>query len=237
MNNIKDIRSKFIQQYLNNEFVIDKTGVKCVEIIGAQFKADEDSIFGEVNEDYVRRELEWYKSKSLNINDIPEPIPVIWKKVATPDGRINSNYGWAIWSEENHGQYWKALFELMNNPDSRRAQMIYTRPSMWLDYNKDGMSDFMCTTAVQYFIRDGKLVTYVTMRSNDAWAGYRNDFAWQKYVSSLMSNALGRPMGDIIWNVGSLHVYESQFYLLDHFSKTGEIHITKKQYEERYNVL
>jgi len=52
-----------------------------------------------------------------------------------------------------------------------------------------------------------------------------------------MSKALGRPMGDIIWNVGSLHVYESQFYLLDHFSKTGEIHITKKQYEERYNVL
>lgn len=233
MDKVKDIRSKLIQQYLNNDFVIDKTGVKCVEIVGAQFIADDDTIFGEVNHDYVRRELEWYKSKSLNVNDIPEPVPAIWKKVATPDGRINSNYGWAIWSDENYGQYWKALFELMKNPDSRRAQMIYTRPSMWLDYNKDGMSDFMCTTAVQYFIRNGKLITYVTMRSNDAWAGYRNDFAWQYHVSGLMSEGLGVPMGNIIWNVASLHVYESQFYLLDHYSKTGEIHISKKEYEEK----
>lgn len=236
MDKVKDIRSKLIQQYLNNDFVIDKTGVKCVEIVGAQFIADDDTIFGEVNHDYVRRELEWYKSKSLNVNDIPEPVPAIWKRVATPDGRINSNYGWAIWSDENYGQYWKALFELMQNPNSRRAQMIYTRPSMWLDYNKDGMSDFMCTTAVQYFIRNGKLITYVTMRSNDAWAGYRNDFAWQHHVSSLMSSGLGVPMGDIIWNVASLHVYESQFYLLDHYSKTGEIHISKKEYEEKYIV-
>lgn len=233
MKTVSDIRESFVSKYLEENFVTDKTGVKCVEIIGAQFIADDDSIFGKVNQDYVERELQWYKSKSLNVNDIPEPVPAIWKKVATPDGRINSNYGWAIWSEENHGQYWKALFELMKNPDSRRAQMIYTRPSMWLDYNKDGMSDFMCTTAVQYFIRNNKLVTYVTMRSNDAWAGYRNDFAWQYYVSSLMSTSLGVPMGDIIWNVASLHIYESQFYLIDHYVKTGEIHISKKEYDEK----
>jgi len=231
MQKVNDIRNDFLSKFKNSEFVIDKTGVKCVEIIGAQFIADEETIFGAVNKDYVERELTWYKSKSLNVNDIPEPIPEIWKKVATPDGRINSNYGWAIWSEENGKQYWKALFELMHKPDSRRAQMIYTRPSMWEDYNKDGMSDFMCTTAVQYFIRNNKLVTYVTMRSNDAWAGFRNDYAWQHYVSHLMSLALGVELGDIIWNVASLHIYESQFYLLDYFDNTGNIHITKKEYD------
>lgn len=231
MQGVKGIRLDLGNMYKRGEFVTDKTGVKCVEIIGAQFVADEDHIFGQVNQDYVARELEWYKSKSLNVNDIPEPIPAIWKKVADPDGFINSNYGWCIWHEDNGAQYWKVINELANNKDSRRAQIIYTRPSIWEDYNKNGRSDFICTTAVQYFVRGGKLVTYVTMRSNDAWAGYRNDFAWQKLVSSWIAAGVGVPMGDIIWNVASLHVYESQFYLLDYYNKTFETHITKADYD------
>lgn len=234
MQNVDSIRFDFAFKYRDREFVTDKSGVKCLEIIGAQFIADETSIFGEVNEDYVKRELMWYKSKSLNVNDIPEPVPAIWKKVATPDGRINSNYGWCIWHEDNGAQYWKVINELQSNRDSRRAQIIYTRPSIWEDYNKDGMSDFICTTAVQYFIRNNKLVTYVTMRSNDAWAGYRNDYAWQSLVASWIANGLGVEVGDIIWNVASLHIYEPQFYLVQHFIRSGNMHITKKDFDELY---
>ena len=234
MQKVSDIRAVLGENYLNEDFVIDKTGVKCVEIIGAQFVADEVSIFGEVNEDYVRRELEWYMSGSLNVNDIPEPVPAIWKRVATPDGRINSNYGWAIYSRENHLQFSRVVIELQGNKDSRRGQMIYTRPTMHTDCSVDGMSDFMCTTAVQYLIRDNKLISYVTMRSNDAWAGYRNDYAWQLDVQKRVAEALQIECGDIIWNVASLHVYESQFYLLDHYIRTGKSHITKKEYDELY---
>lgn len=240
MTNCESIRSALGEKLLNGEFVTDKSGVKCIEIINASFIADEPAIFGEVNE-YAERELIWYKSTSLNVNDIPPPVPAIWKQVATPDGFINSNYGWCIWSERNGLQYLCAFAELARNRDSRRATMIYTRPEMQSDYNKGGMSDFMCTYAAQVFIRNNKLHYCVYMRSNDAWAGYRNDKYWHVYVHNEMLNDLKKlvgfedlELGAMYWNAASLHVYERQFYLLDHYNKTGEIHITKDEYRMLY---
>lgn len=208
---VEHIRDYFIQELKSERFVTDKTGVKTIEMIGATFEADEPTIFGKVNQDYVDRELSWYKSKSLSVYDIPAPVPEIWKQVADENGYINSNYGWCIWSDDNYGQYWKVLNELRENPNSRRAVMIYTRPTMWYDYNFNGMSDFMCTNAVQYMIRDDELIAVVQMRSNDVVFGYRNDFAWQDHVVKLLGAALGIDKTKVIWHVGNLHVYERHF--------------------------
>ena len=92
--------------------------------------------------------------------------------------------------------------------------MIYTRPQMWVDYNKDGRSDFMCTNAVQYMIRGDLLHAVVQMRSNDVIFGYKNDYTWQKHVLDMLAGDLEIETGDIIWNVGSLHVYERHFHLV-----------------------
>lgn len=211
---VEDVRKFFIEQLRREQFVTDKTGCKMVEWMGAQFIADEPAIFGQVNEDYVRREIQWYESRSLNVNDIPPPVPAIWKQVATPDGYINSNYGWCVYSGENCDQFVSCMKTLQKDPESRRAIMIYTRPSMQFEYNRAGMSDFMCTNAVQYMIRNNQLHAHVNMRSNDVVFGYKNDYAWQKHVLFLLSDALRVPMGQIIWNVGSLHVYERHFNLV-----------------------
>ena len=212
MLNVQDIREYLLRELQAESFVVDKTGVKTIEMIGACFETDEPSIFGDVNEEYIQRELEWYKSQSLYVDDIPGITPAIWKQVASTEGKINSNYGWAIYSEDNGLQYLNVFDELTKNPNSRRAVMIYTRPTMWSDYNHNGMSDFMCTNAVQYMIRDGQLVAVVQMRSNDVVFGYRNDYAWQKYVADQLTKDLGLDVEPkIIWNVGNLHVYERHF--------------------------
>jgi thymidylate synthase len=209
---VEHIREYFIQELKEERFVVDKTGVKTIEIIGATFEANHPTIFGEINEDYVERELQWYKSMSLFVEDIPGKTPAIWQQVADRSGKINSNYGWAVWHKDNYLQYAHVLNELTFSPNSRRAVMIYTRPSMWEDYNKDGMSDFMCTNAVQYMIRDEQLVAIVQMRSNDVVFGYRNDYAWQKHVADRLSQdlKLTKEPG-IVWQVGNLHVYERHF--------------------------
>jgi thymidylate synthase len=236
INTVDDIREQFAALYTDGEFVTDKFGGKVIEIIGASFIADEELIFGAVNEDYVERELQWYESQSLYVNDIPGGAPKIWQQVACKNGRINSNYGWCIWNSANGNQLDQVIAELKKNPESRRAVAIYTRPSMWEDYNENGRSDFMCTNAVQYLVRDGKLNVVVQMRSNDAWAGYRNDYAWQKHVLDIVANELNVKAGDIYWNAGSLHIYDRQFYLVDNYVKTGEISITKEKYDELYKV-
>ena len=211
MNRVSDIRAKLIQKYKNQEFVIDKTGVKTVELIGESFVVDEDWIIRPPNYEYIERELAWYKSQSLYVEDIPGQTPAIWKQVADKNGKINSNYGYLIWSEENGRQYDNVLNELRKNPNSRRAVMIYNRPTMHGDYCADGMSDFICTYANDFLIRDGKLISHYLMRSNCAIFGANNDFAWARYVQQKLAHDLDIAVGDLIWTASSLHVYEYHF--------------------------
>lgn len=224
-NFVYDIQQEFVRKLLDKEFVTDKGGPKTIEIINASFLADEASIFGEVNQDYVKRELEWYRSLSLNVNDIPGGPPAIWKQVSDKDGFINSNYGWCIYSEENGNQFTKVVNELVASPLSRRAAMIYIRPTMHEDYKRNGMSDFMCTYSTQYYIRDGKLHASVFMRSNDAVYGYKNDYAWQDYIHRDVLQAINGKcgtvyaLGDLHWNAGSLHVYERHFNLVEEWAQ------------------
>jgi len=234
--NVRTIRQQFVEKYKNQEFEVDKTGVKTVDLVCVQFIADEDHIFGKPNSDYIKKELDWYLSQSLNINDI-EDTPQIWKKVADPEGFINSNYGWCIFSKENGSQYENCLVELKLHPSSRRGTMIYNRPNIWVDYNKNGRSDFICTYAVQFLIRNETLYSLVYMRSNDAIFGYKNDYAWHKYVLDMLANDLNIEKKIMIWNSGSLHIYENQFYLIDHYIKTGETCITKEEYNKINKII
>lgn len=231
---VKDIRNQFVKKYKEQKFETDKLGGKVIDLICAQFIADEEYIFGKSNEEYIKNELDWYLSQSLNVNDIKN-TPAIWKSVADPNGFINSNYGWCIFSKENGYQYENCLKELKHQKNSRRGAMIYNRPNMWEDYNKNGRNDFMCTYAVQFLIRNNILYSYVLMRSNDAWAGYRNDYAWHKYVLDKLGEDLNIKKRGIIWNSGSLHLYEKQFYLIEHYMETGNACITRKDYLSKMN--
>ena len=221
MDRVKDIKDYFTHALKFKKFTTDKTGVKTIELINACFEADEPYIIRKPNEDYIKRELEWYESQSLMVQDIPGDTPAIWKSVASNLGVINSNYGYLTYSSDNWSQYNEVLKELNNNPDSRRANMIYTRPSIWQDYKIDGMSDFICTNNVQYFIRDDYLITSVYMRSNDAVFGYNNDLAWQTHVRNKLLADLDKHYraGPIYWNVGSLHVYERHFKFIESLQK------------------
>lgn len=226
--NVQTIREYFLDEFRNERFTEDRSGQKTIEVIGASFIADEASIFGVPNEEYIAHEIKWYENKSTNINDIygedKEP-PAAWKYTANRNGEINSNYGYLIYSERFHNQYNKVWNELIQNPDGRRAMMIYNRPSIWVEYNEKGKNDFICTNAVAYYIRDGKLNAVVQMRSNDVIFGYKNDYAWQKYIlgklvydyNDSIRYGNGRtPIeeGTIHWQVMNLHVYERHFHLV-----------------------
>lgn len=224
MQTVNDIREYFINELHDEAFTIDKTGQRTIEMIGASFIADEPSIFGEPADAYIAKEIEWYESQSTNINDIygdERPAPAAWEYAADKHGNINSNYGKLIFSEEYFDQFNSVVFELDDNRDTRRASMIYTRPSIWTEYDKGGMSDFICTNSVTYYIRYNVLHAVVQMRSNDVVFGYKNDYAWQQYVLKKVCDAYNKlnmfdPIepGDIIWQVQNLHVYERHFNLV-----------------------
>jgi thymidylate synthase len=219
----KDIADELKKLYKEGIFRTGKYG-KTVEIQNAHFLADSDSIVRKPNYDYAKREIQWYESQSLYVRDIPGEVPKIWQMCADKDGKINSNYGWCIFSEENGNQFNHCVERLINDPFTREACMIYNRPSMQVDCNANGMHDFMCTYSTQVFLNEidcekFKLDYTVFMRSCDAIFGYNSDRYWAEYVQSKIVDDLNKYglnviKGDIIWNAGSLHVYERHFRLL-----------------------
>lgn len=217
MMNVKDVRKYFVDELINERFTIDKTGQKTIEMIGASFIADEESIFGVPNQEYIQNEIDWYLSGSTNINDIygdDRSPPAAWQYSANKYGEINSNYGFLVFDDRFFRQYDNVVNELTENPDSRRACMVYNRPSIWVEYRENGKNDFICTNAVTYYIRNDELQCVVQMRSNDVVYGYKNDYAWQQYILEHVAEDIGVKSGKITWQVQNLHVYERHFDLV-----------------------
>jgi thymidylate synthase len=228
------IIKKLYNKIIKNKFIIDKSGVKTVELISTIIKLKpKQSILNfnnikKTNEEYCKKELNWYLSQSLSIIDYVDTIK-IWNDICTKDKKkeVNSNYGWCIFSEENDNQYDFCLNELLKNNYSRRACMIYNRPSITTEYNRNGMSDYLCTNYIQCFIRDNKLIYEVHQRSCDIIFGFFNDFYWHCYIYNkilldLKDKIYNLKVGSIHYIIGSFHCYEK------HFSIIKEIYLSYK---------
>lgn len=222
----------FNQKIINQDFVIDKTGVKIVEIINFSLQLDPTQPFldfygiRKTPKKYIKRQLQWYNSMDLSVKEIGK-YAKIWNDIASDQGLINSNYGYLIYSQQNYNQFKSVVKQLNNNKQSRRAVMIYNRPSMQIDYNKNNMSDFICTMYTQHFIRNNKLYTIVSMRSNDFIFGFFNDFYWQSHVHNKLLNELQITIpelenGKMFWNVNSMHLYERHFDIINKINNYKE---------------
>jgi thymidylate synthase len=90
------------------------------------------------------------------------------------------------------------------------------------------MSDFCCTNTVQVCIRNQgteespeyRLHYIVNQRSCDAIYGLKNDLFWHRHVIDLLINDLkdtysGIKAGNLIHQVGSLHIYERHFKFIE----------------------
>ena len=223
MNNViilKSIVKKLQIKLDNKDFIVDKTGAKLVELIGEKLELNPEPIIDlgvkKTNLKYAMAEVEWYDSMELKTTKIINHAS-LWGKVCSKNHQVNSNYGWLIYSNSNFSQYEHCLEELRNNNESRRAVMIYQRPSIWVDFNIDGMNDFICTDGIQCFIRNNKLIYIVKQRSCDFFYGFFNDFYWhctvyKRLIKDLSFNNDNH--GQILYFPFSLHVYEKHFEIL-----------------------
>ena len=218
----EDIIKMLKEKYKKQQF--DSLGN--ISILSASFVVTTNDMLKEPNEEYIQRELEWYLSESLNVNDIPGKTPKIWEQVSDKDGFINSNYGWTTFSKENYSQFDKVLAELSkNNKYSRQGVIIFIRPTMHEDSKRNGMHDFICTYCYNFKIErdiDGidKLYMMVNMRSNDCVFGYLNDKGFADYVFNRMLNELQKTYpelqkGVMFWKADNFHVYPRHFKYLE----------------------
>ena len=54
MLNVANMRQLIIDKYLDEDFVIDRTGAKTIEVIGPTFLVDDDWIIRKANQEYIQ---------------------------------------------------------------------------------------------------------------------------------------------------------------------------------------
>jgi thymidylate synthase len=155
---------------------------------------------------YIAQEYEWYHSYNNDVESIAKFAP-FWRKIANPDGTVNSNYGCYIFKLYEDGtSEWTRLVDLLRkDPDSRQA--ILQIPITPFKNTKD----LTCTSSLQFFVRDNKVFMTTYMRSNDLCKGFRNDIPFFTSLQIDLAKELDLEVGWYRHVVGNLHIYEPDF--------------------------
>lgn len=189
--------------------------------------ADKDSMFGNINADWVRRELDWFYSGSDKLADMEGPVPALFQACGGHDGKVNSAYGYVLFGQGERLPKPPSLFDrvvdtfLQEGKGTRHAVAIISDRDIHALAHYNGRNDFICTNALNFMIDDeDQLHIIAQMRSMDAVFGYRADYSmWNTLMDFLLGNLehtypeLSR--GNITFQVANLHVYPRHFQLLE----------------------
>lgn len=202
-----------------------RTGNKV--LYSVNWVADQDSMIGQVNEDWVRRELAWFQSGSDRLDAMEGPVPALFQACAGVDGKVNSAYGHILFSRPFSNDPRLTIFDrvvdsfLTEGLGTRHAVAIISDREVHELSHYNGRNDFICTNALNFMVdADNKLHIIAQMRSMDAVFGYRADYSmWNWLMDYLIGNLeLVFPeltRGDITFQVANLHVYPRHFALLE----------------------
>jgi thymidylate synthase len=157
---------------------------------------------------YAKREIEWYLKGDRFDKSILGHAS-IWQGCVAADGGINSNYGQYLFGSGS--QLSRVVRELERDSNSRRAVAMILGQNV---LHFVGI-DQPCTMGLQFLVRHGVVHCIVTMRSQDAIFGLGNDVPAFMFILKVVASALGVGCGELHVNVGSFHVYERHFSMLE----------------------
>ncbi len=199
--------------------VVDTRGSEVLELIDQKLRLTNPTKLGiydrarKFKKEYAIAELLWYIGRDPKPGNIGE-LASIWKDIQDNEGRVESNYGLYIF-----GENWEwVVTELESDPESRRAVIsIYSN-----NHKHSNDKDHPCTMSLQFLIRNEHLHLIWNMRSSDLVFGFCNDMFCAGMILQLMLNDLDEMdlrLGNITFNLGSLHIYERHFKMIIKASK------------------
>lgn len=202
-----------------------RTGNKV--LYSVDWLADQPSMIGEVNDDWVRRELDWFRKGSDLLEHMEGPVPALFQACAGWDGRVNSAYGYILFGQKGffepaHTGVFQAAVDafLKEGKGTRHSIAIISDRNVHELASYNGRNDFICTNALNFMIdEEDRLHIIAQMRSMDAVFGYRADYSmWDDLMGYMLSYLeMAYPeltRGNITFQVANLHVYPRHFSLL-----------------------
>lgn len=159
-----------------------------------------------ISKSYICGELLWY---ALARNDVSfiDKFAGLWGRISDDGVTSYSAYGDIVFKRHGFNQVEKIIQLLCDDPESRRAVINFNVPNENVIKTKDEI----CTIALQFIMRDGKLNCTGIMRSNDVWYGLPYDVIFFTELTKYIARRLNVSYGTYTHNVISLHAYERNY--------------------------
>lgn len=152
------------------------------------------------------QELSWiWQKKSNNVNDLETRI---WDSWADESGSIGKAYGYQLgikhkYPEGEFDQVDRVLFDLKNNPSSRR---IMTNIYNHADLNEMGLAP--CAYGVTFNVTNGELNCLLNQRSQDMLTANGWNVAQYAMLLLMMAKDANLKPGVLLHIIADAHIYD-----------------------------
>ena len=189
----------------------DRTGTGTISIFGNQMRFNLDEGFPllttkKLHLKSIIYELLWFLRGDTNLKYLHEHKVSIWDEWADPDGELGHIYGyqWRSWPGYNGefiDQISQVVYDIKNNPDSRRLIV-----SAWNVADLGNMNLPPCHVLFQFYVAEGRLSLQLYQRSADTFLGVPFNIASYSLLLMMMAQVTGLKPGDFIYTTGDTHL-------------------------------
>lgn len=162
-------------------------------------------------------ELLWiWQKKSNNVKDLKSHI---WDQWTDETGSIGKAYGYQLgikhkYKEGEFDQVDRVLFDLKNNPNSRRI--------MTNIYNHQDLSEmklYPCAYSMTFSVKDGKLNGLLNQRSNDFLTANNWNVVQYALLVHLFAKVSGLGVGEFVHVIADAHIYDRHVPIIEEIIK------------------
>ena len=151
-------------------------------------------------------ELLWiWQKKSNNVNELSSHI---WDAWADESGSIGKAYGYQMsvkhhYKEGDMDQVDRVLFDLKNNPSSRRIMT-----NIYVHQDLSEMNLYPCAYSMTFNVTGNKLNAILNQRSNDMLVANGWNVCQYAVLVHLLARCSGLEVGEFVHVIADAHVYD-----------------------------
>ncbi len=165
-------------------------------------------------------ELLWiWQKKSNNVNDLNSKI---WDSWADENGSIGKAYGYQlaqkhIYPEGEFDQVDRVLFDLKNNPYSRR---IMTNIYNFADLHE--MNLYPCAYSMTFNVVDNKLNAILNQRSQDTLTANNWNVVQYAVLVHMLAQVSNLEVGELVHVISDAHIYDRHIPIVEKIIKNPQ---------------
>jgi len=162
-------------------------------------------------------EILWiWQKKSNNVNELKSRI---WDAWADENGTIGKAYGYQLgikhkYPEGEFDQVDRVLFDLKNNPSSRR---ILTSTYAFEDLH--AMELYPCAYSMTFGVANGKLNGMLHQRSQDFLTANNWNVGQYSILMHMFAQASGLEVGELVHVIADAHIYDRHIPIIEELIK------------------